>query len=65
MRGIAGLVAGVTLGWAVLGIPLVGAQQQLGHADSSTTAGSYTTISHSLQRIGVDAATAAMLEAAK
>lgn len=47
------------------GVPLVGAQQQLGHADSSTMAGSYTTISHSLQRIGVDAATAAMLEAAK
>ena len=47
------------------GVPLVGAQQQLGHADSSTTAGSYTTISHSLQRIGVDAAVSAMLEAAK
>ena len=47
------------------GVPLVGAQQQLGHADISTTAGSYTTISHSLQRIGLDSATAAMLEAAK
>jgi integrase len=47
------------------GVPLVGAQQQLGHADISTTAGSYTTISHSLQRIGMDSATAAMLEAAK
>jgi integrase len=47
------------------GVPLVGAQQQLGHADIATTAGSYTTISHSLQRIGLDSATAAMLEAAK
>ena len=47
------------------GVPLVGAQQQLGHADISTTAGSYTSISHSLQRIGMDAATAAMVEAAK
>ena len=47
------------------GVPLVGAQQQLGHADISSTAGSYTTISHSLQRIGLDSATAAMLEAAK
>lgn len=46
------------------GVPLVGAQQQLGHADSSTTAGSYTSISHSLQRIGVDSAVTAMLEAA-
>jgi integrase len=47
------------------GVPLVGAQQQLGHADISTTAGSYTTISHSLQRIGMDSAVSAMLEAAK
>jgi integrase len=47
------------------GVPLVGAQQQLGHADISTTAGSYTTISHSLQRIGLDSAVAAMVEAAK
>ena len=47
------------------GVPLVGAQQQLGHADISTTAGSYTTISHSLQRIGMDSAVAAMVEAAK
>lgn len=46
------------------GVPLVAASQQLGHADISTTAGSYTTISHSLQRIGLDSATAAMLEAA-
>lgn len=47
------------------GVPLVGAQQQLGHADSSTTAESYTSISNSLQRIGMDSAVNAMLEAAK
>ena len=47
------------------GVPLVGAQQQLGHADSSTTAASYTSISNSLQRIGMDSAVTAMLEAAK
>ena len=47
------------------GVPLVGAQQQLGHADSSTTAGSYTSISNSLQRIGMDSAVNAMLKAAK
>lgn len=47
------------------GVPLVAAQQQLGHADISTTAGSYTSISHSLQRIGMDSAVNAMLEAAK
>lgn len=48
-----------------VGVPLVAAQQQLGHADISTTAGSYTSISHSLQRIGMDSAVNAMLEAAK
>jgi integrase len=48
-----------------VGVPLVGAQQQLGHADSSTTATHYTSISNSLQRIGMDSAVNAMLEAAK
>ena len=47
------------------GVPIAGASQQLGHADISTTAKHYTTIEQSLQRIGVDAATAAMVEAAK
>jgi len=47
------------------GVPIAGASQQLGHADISTTATHYTSISNSLQRIGVDAAAAAMVEAAK
>jgi integrase len=47
------------------GVPIAGASQQLGHADISTTATHYTTISDSLQRIGMDSAVAAMLEAAK
>ena len=46
------------------GVPIAGASQQLGHADISTTAAHYTSISSSLQRIGVDAAAKAMLEAA-
>ena len=47
------------------GVPIAGASQQLGHADISTTATHYTSISSSLQRIGMDSAVAAMLEAAK
>jgi integrase len=47
------------------GVPIAGASQQLGHADISTTATHYTSISNSLQRIGMDSAVAAMLEAAK
>ncbi len=47
------------------GVPIAAASQQLGHADISTTAEHYTSISSSLQRIGVDAAAKAMLEAAK
>jgi integrase len=47
------------------GVPIAGASQQLGHADISTTAAHYTSISESLQRIGVDAAAQAMVEAAK
>ena len=47
------------------GVPIAGASQQLGHADISTTATHYTSISSSLQRIGMDSAVSAMLEAAK
>jgi len=47
------------------GVPIAGASQQLGHADISTTAQHYTSISSSLQRIGMDSAVKAMLEAAK
>ncbi len=47
------------------GVPIAGASQQLGHADISTTATHYTSISGSLQRIGMDSAVAAMLEAVK
>jgi len=47
------------------GLPIAGASQQLGHADISTTAEHYTSISESVQRIGVDAAAKAMVEAAK
>jgi len=47
------------------GVPIAGASQQLGHADISTTATHYTSISSSLQRIGMDSAVNAMLEAAK
>jgi integrase len=47
------------------GLSMAGASQQLGHADISTTAKHYTTIKQSLQRIGVDAAAEAMLEAAE
>ena len=47
------------------GVPIAGASQQLGHADISTTAGHYTSISSSLQRIGVDAAAKAMIEASE
>ena len=48
-----------------VGVPIAGASQQLGHADISTTTAHYTSISSSLQRIGVDAAVSAMVEAAK
>lgn len=47
------------------GVPIAGASQQLGHADIATTAQHYTSISSSLQRIGMDRAVKAMLEAAK
>ena len=47
------------------GVPIAGASQQLGHADIATTAQHYTSISSSLQRIGMDSAVKAMLEAAK
>jgi integrase len=47
------------------GVPIAGASQQLGHADISTTATHYTSISNSLQRIGVDAAVKAMVDASK
>ena len=47
------------------GVPIAGASQQLGHADIATTAQHYTSISSSLQRIGMDSAAKAMLEAAK
>ena len=47
------------------GVPIAGASQQLGHADISTTAEHYTTIGQSLQRIGVDAAVQAMVDASK
>ena len=47
------------------GVPIAGASQQLGHADIATTATHYTSISSSLQRIGMDSAVKAMLEAAK
>jgi integrase len=47
------------------GVPLAGASQQLGHANISTTAAHYTSISESIQRIGVDAAAEAMVDAAK
>lgn len=47
------------------GVPIAGASQQLGHADISTTATHYTSISESVQKIGVDAAAKAMIEAAE
>ena len=47
------------------GVLIAGASQQLGHADIATTAQHYTSISSSLQRIGMDSAVKAMLEAAK
>lgn len=47
------------------GMGIAAASQQLGHADISTTAQHYTSITREVQRIGVDAAVAAMLEAAK
>jgi len=48
-----------------VGVPIVGASQQLGHANITTTATHYTSISSSLQRIGMDSAVSAMVEAAK
>jgi len=44
------------------GAPIVAASQQLGHSSVEVTAAHYSSISDSLQRIGMDSAVSAMLE---
>ncbi len=44
------------------GMPIIAASQQLGHSSVEVTAAHYSSISDSLQRLGMDSAVAAMLE---
>jgi integrase len=46
------------------GVPIIGASQQLGHGSVDVTARHYSSISNQVQRIGLDTATSAMIEAA-